>query len=50
MQNEKFLRFQQTVPLPNLAEGKEFTILTGNAEVTADDVLITAGEIKLSWR
>ncbi len=31
----------------NLAEGKEFTKLSGNAEVTADDVRIRADEIEL---
>ena len=43
----KIFTFSADSTTANLAEGKEFTILTGNAEVTADDVLITAGEIKL---
>ncbi len=43
----KIFTFSADSTTANLAEGKEFTLLSGNAEVTADDVLITAGEIKL---
>lgn len=43
----KIFTFSADSTTANLAEGKEFTLLSGNAEVTADEVLISAGEIKL---
>ena len=43
----KVFTFNADNTFANLAEGKEYTVLRGNALVTADDVQITAGEIKL---
>ncbi len=43
----KVFTFSADSTSANLAEGKEFTLLRGDAKVTADDVLIEAGEIKL---
>ncbi len=43
----KIFTFSADSTSANLAEGKEFTLLRGDAKVTADDVLIEAGEIKL---
>lgn len=43
----KVFTFSADSTSANLAEGKEFTKLSGNAEVTADDVRIRADEIEL---
>ncbi len=43
----KVFTFSANSTSANLAEGKEFTKLSGNAEVTADDVRIRADEIEL---
>lgn len=43
----KTFTFSADNTFANLAEGQEYTVLRGNAIVTADDVRITAGEIFL---
>lgn len=43
----KIFTFSADYTSAKLAEGKEYTVLRGNAIVEADDVQITAGEIKL---